>query len=635
MARRRFQKGLSHYVPFWLAPVLAIVVAPLYLHSVVAKGFPEAVNENIFWVSALLFATLASSVLGCVLDAACDCPRSFPGMVLAVQLMLTSGVVILNFVTFLPTRTGATSPITQDVAPAGLPTAHGSLHGISKIALQKKTLEVKDLHEKARTPSGVRRYIVDPKPPPDHRAPECKAEHERLKTLPKGTLPNTSVIFTFCNEPEWSLMNSIHSVIARSPRHLLHEIVLVSDGSDAPHLQKPLEDQVKDLPVPVRIVRTKHQGLMRARVAGARVATGETITILDSHVSCSIGWLESLMYRISQGRDHVVMPIIDGIDRAWNYKPGGVELVGYNTHLVDHGIRLQKAHDFPGRQATDPQPSPAMAGGLFSIHREYFWEIGAFDEGMLHWGGENIEIGFRVWQCGGRIELISCSRVGHLWGGMGANCPWTGSAPGTMNKWRAIEVWMDPPHQEMMRDFLPYPEGGTGDLTAMKNLRDKLKCKGFDYFLEHAYPECWMTVLQNAILLGVLRNVATKQCIDPRASGGVRMVECNLRKRQGNPQFLRVTAGFELLCNEYNGDIDQCIEAGFGERAKLSVYGCHGQKGNQEWSYMKSTKMLKHGPACLQADAEGDVFVEPCKERLEDSRLPNPAQQWEWVTPSS
>ena len=77
-----------------------------------------------------------------------------------------------------------------------------------------------------------------------------------------------------------------------------------------------------------------------------------------------------------------------------------------------------KKDQFAGRTAVDPQPSPAMAGGLFSVHREYFFEVGAFDVAMEHWGGENIEIGFRVWQCGGSIELIPCSRVAHIFGGM-------------------------------------------------------------------------------------------------------------------------------------------------------------------------------------------------------------------------
>lgn len=53
---------------------------------------------------------------------------------------------------------------------------------------------------------------------------------------------------------------------------------------------------------------------------------------------------------------------------------------------------LKRTHN----DKTAPIRIPTHVGCAFSIDREFFFEIGSYDEGMDIWGSENVELAFRV-----------------------------------------------------------------------------------------------------------------------------------------------------------------------------------------------------------------------------------------------
>ena len=62
------------------------------------------------------------------------------------------------------------------------------------------------------------------------------------------------------------------------------------------------------------------------------------------------------------------------------------------------------------------------------------------------WGGENLELSLRIWTCGGEMEIVPCSRVGHIY-----KIRQVYSYPGakssdqviSCNSRRVAEVWLD------------------------------------------------------------------------------------------------------------------------------------------------------------------------------------------------
>ena len=66
------------------------------------------------------------------------------------------------------------------------------------------------------------------------------------------------------------------------------------------------------------------------------------------------------------------------------------------TCAQTHARAHTHTHTYCCNQVLFSIRSPTMAGGLLAVERRYFFEIGGYDPGMDIWGGENLEISFRV-----------------------------------------------------------------------------------------------------------------------------------------------------------------------------------------------------------------------------------------------
>ncbi|XP_032111841.1 probable polypeptide N-acetylgalactosaminyltransferase 8 [Sapajus apella] len=415
--------------------------------------------------------------------------------------------------------------------------------------------------------------------PLNRTIPDTRDDRCLQKTYP-SQLPSLSVILIFMDEALSIIQRAITSIINRTPSRLLKEIILVDDFSSNGELKVHLNEKIKlynqKYPGLLKIIRhPERKGLAQARNSGWEAATADVVAILDAHIEVNVGWAEPILARIQEDHTVIVSPVFDNIHfDTFELEKYQLAVDGFNWELWCRYDALPQAwielHD-----VTAPVKSPSIMG-ILAANRLFLGEIGSLDGGMLIYGGENVELSLRVWQCGGKIEVLPCSRIGHV---ERHHKPYALDLTPALkrNALRVAEIWMDEhKHMVYLAWNIPLQNSGIdfGDISSRMALREKLKCKTFDWYLKNVYP--LLKPIHTIIGYGTMKNLLDENlCLDRGAVPGNTPIMYNCHGFSSQYVYYHLTG--ELYVGQLiaeASDSDRCLTDPGKEEGKPTLEPC-------------------------------------------------------------
>lgn len=239
--------------------------------------------------------------------------------------------------------------------------------------------------------------------------------------------------------------------------------------------------------------------------------------------------------------------------------------------------------------------------------------------------------------CGGDLVEVPCSRVAHTYRSNQINHVGPNGTDVTARNFKRIaEVWLDDYKQVVYKSDVEKFNVDPGDLTTAKLVKEKLKCKSFQYFLENIEPEMFTRYFYQLHFPGYfaegrIRSVAyPEHCVNTmlRTKTPVELLRCSIKKPSHliSSQLFRMTWHRKIRLWEQDDCLQQNLHADFCNYDE--------NQDHQNWKYDLETKQIIsfwRDKWCLTAEKNRfkllALVLKPC-----DSS--DTAQKWIWSRPN-
>lgn len=251
----------------------------------------------------------------------------------------------------------------------------------------------------------------------------------------------------------------------------------------------------------------------------------------------------------------------------------------------------------------------------------------SFIKGLKIWNGEQIELSLKLHLCGGDLLEVPCSRAAHTFRTNQKTHQLDSIDVAARNFKRIAEVWLGDYKEVLYRSDPKFNLSDPGDLTIAKLVKEKLKCKPFQYFLENVAPEMYTRYYYQLHYPGhfawgyVKSDAFPTHCFDyDNFKKSISLGKCQIFDGTNLKWSQKFRLTWHRKLRHYEKDV--CLQE------NVIFDYCHYSDGfkHQNWKYDVNTKQLmclKSIHWCLTTSMDKKLSLKPCN-------ISDVSQKWTW-----